>query len=149
MEDNEKRKIFSPKIKKAIIGAVAAVFVIAGLGGVLASDTTAPVIDVLKQNVELGEPIAISEIISVSDNKDSTPDIIITDLPAAVETDGNDLIFKDTGNFELHAKATDAKNNSAEKVFSVNVSDTKVPVFTDDMVSSAGYGVVLPLLRSK
>ncbi|MDD7733443.1 MAG: hypothetical protein PT959_00695, partial [Firmicutes bacterium] len=100
-------------------------------------------------NVELGEPIAISEIISVSDNKDSTPDIIITDLPAAVETDGNDLIFKDTGNFELHAKATDAKNNSAEKVFSVNVSDTKVPVFTDDMVSSAGYGVVLPLLSSK
>lgn len=149
MEDNEKRKIFSPKIKKAIIGAVAAVFVIAGLGGVLGSDTTAPVIDVLKQNVELGEPIAISEIISVSDNKDSTPDVIITDLPAAVETDGNDLIFKDTGNFELHAKATDAKNNSVEKVFSVNVSDTKAPVFTDDMVSSAGYGVVLPLLSSK
>lgn len=149
MEDNEKRKIFSPKIKKAIIGAVAAVFVIAGLGGVLGSDTTAPVIDVLKQNVELGEPIAISEIISVSDNKDSTPDVIITDLPAAVETDGNDLIFKDTGNFELHAKATDAKNNSAEKVFSVNVSDTKAPVFTDDMISSAGYGVVLPLLSSK
>ncbi len=149
MEDNEKRKIFSPKIKKAIIGTLAAVCVIAGLGSISGSDTTAPVIDVLKQNVELGEPVRISELISVSDDKDSSPDVIITDLPSGVETYGDDLIFKDTGSFELHAKATDAKNNSAEKIFSVNVSDTKAPVFSDDMVSTAAYGTVLPLLSSK
>ncbi len=149
MEDNEKKKKFSPKIKKTIIGTVAAICVISGISGILANDTTAPEIDVLKQNVELGEPVGISDLISVSDNKDSSPDVIITDLPTGVEIYDDDLIFKDTGSFELHAKATDSKNNSSEKVFSVNVNDTKAPVFAENMVSSAGYGVVLPLLNSK
>ncbi len=149
MEDNEKKWSFSPKIKKIMIGAIAAICVIAGIGVAACHDSTPPEISVMKQAVELGEPVEISELVIALDNKDDSPDVIITDMPLSVKSDGNALIFKEVGKFELHAKATDAKNNSAEKVFSVNVSDTKAPVFAENMVSSVGYGVVLPLLSSK
>lgn len=149
MEDNEKKWSFSPKIKKIMIGAIAAICIIAGIGVAACHDSTPPEISVMKQAVELGEPVEISELIIALDNKDDSPDVIITDMPISVKSDGNELIFKEVGKFELNAKATDAKNNSSEKVFSVNVSDTKAPVFAENMVSSAGYGVVLPLLSSK
>lgn len=149
MDENETEKGMSTKLKKVIVGCVAAVLVIVGVGIGVSYDGTAPEIDVLTQTAELGEPVAISDLVSASDNRDASPEILVTDLPSGVKQDGDSLVFIDTGEFEIHAKATDRKNNTAEKTFSVNVSDTKAPVFREQMISTAGYGTVLPLVASR
>lgn len=146
--EKQKKQTFSRKIKAAVIVPVIAVLAVAAIG-VMNADNVPPEINILKQSAELGEPVNINELIGVSDNKDTSPNVSISNIPPEAEVNGENIIFHNVGIFELQATAVDKKANHSVKDFSIDVNDSKSPVFDNTVISLAEYGTTVQLASSK